>query len=64
MPYAFAALINVFSATGNVLAFPEYFKLLFPQCEIQSHPKCNMGFLGCSSCNGVNGEALDWGDRN
>lgn len=55
--YAFAVLTNVFSTMGNVLAFPEYFKLLFPQCEIQSHPKCNMWFLGCSSYNGRNGEA-------
>lgn len=59
MLYAFAALTNVFSTTGNVLAFPEYFKLLFPQCEILSHPKCNMWFLGCSSCNDRNGEARD-----
>lgn len=59
MLYAFAALTNVFSTTGNVLAFPEYFKLLFPQCEILSHPKCNMWFLGCSSCNDRNGEAHD-----
>lgn len=54
---AFAVVTDILSTKGNVLTFPEYFMLLFPQCEIWSHPKCNTWFLGYSSYNGRNGKA-------